>query len=225
MDALKFLHLPTLDRPFGIELWPIFARGYQAIFGYSPDDFKFRQGQTPMSTFKETVIALISYYIIIFGGRELMKHRQPFVLNGPFMIHNLYLTLISGGLLALFIEQLLPELVRNGIFHAICSYNGGWTDRLVMLYYVSSGDCASSVAFLTGADELPDQIPRTHRYCLSRPQEEAAHFPPHLSPWRDRSPLLHATRWQHRCFLGSYHVELDRPCRHVLVSAKNATIG
>ncbi|KAK5256625.1 Fatty acyl-CoA elongase/Polyunsaturated fatty acid specific elongation enzyme, partial [Exophiala xenobiotica] len=137
MDALKSLPIPTLDRPFGIELWPIFAKGYQAVLGYSPDDFKFVQGQTPMSTFKETVIALASYYIIIFGGRELMKHRQPFVLNGPFMIHNLYLTLISGGLLALFIEQLLPELARNGIFHAICSYNGGWTDRLVMLYYMN----------------------------------------------------------------------------------------
>ncbi|KAK5462418.1 Fatty acyl-CoA elongase/Polyunsaturated fatty acid specific elongation enzyme [Exophiala xenobiotica] len=137
MDALKSLPIPTLDRPFGIELWPIFAKGYQAILGYSPDDFKFVQGQTPMSTFKETVIALASYYIIIFGGRELMKHRQPFVLNGPFMVHNLYLTLISGGLLALFIEQLLPELARNGIFHAICSHNGGWTDRLVMLYYMN----------------------------------------------------------------------------------------
>ncbi|KIW54233.1 hypothetical protein PV05_06604 [Exophiala xenobiotica] len=149
MDALKSLPLPTLDRPFGIELWPIFAKGYQAIFGYSPDDFKFEQGETPMSTFKETVIALVSYYIIIFGGRELMKHRQPFVLNGPFMIHNLYLTLISGGLLALFIEQLLPEVVRNGIFHAVCSYNGGWTDRLVMLYYMN---------YLTKYLELIDTI-------------------------------------------------------------------
>ncbi len=147
MDALKSLPLPTLDRPFGIELWPIFAKGYQAIFGYSPDDFKFEQGETPMSTFKETVIALVSYYIIIFGGRELMKHRQPFVLNGPFMIHNLYLTLISGGLLALFIEQLLPEVVRNGIFHAVCSYNGGWTDRLVMLYYVSLATALSPELF------------------------------------------------------------------------------
>lgn len=90
-----------------------------------------------MSTLKETVIALASYYIIIFGGRELMKHRKPFVLNGPFMVHNFYLTAISGVLLVLFIEQLLPTLVRGGVFHAICSYNGGWTKELVMLYYVS----------------------------------------------------------------------------------------
>lgn len=137
MDTIKSLPLPTLDRPFGIELWPIFAKGYQAIFGYSPSEFRFEQGKTPMSTWQETVIALGSYYVIIFGGRELMKHRKPFVLNGPFMVHNFYLTVISGGLLALFIEQLLSTVVRNGIFHAICSYDGGWTDRLVMLYYVS----------------------------------------------------------------------------------------
>jgi len=66
-----------------------------------------------------------------------MKHRQPFVLNGPFMVHNLYLTIISGSLLALFIEQLLPTLVRHGVFHSICSYEGGWTDKLVMLYYMN----------------------------------------------------------------------------------------
>jgi hypothetical protein len=136
-DLLKSVPVPTLDRPFGIELWPIFVKGYSALLGHSPTDFKFEPGKVPMSTFKETVIALVSYYVIVFGGRELMKHRKPFTLNGPFMIHNLYLTIISGGLLVLFIEQLLPTLVRDGVFHAICSYNGGWTKELVTLYYVS----------------------------------------------------------------------------------------
>lgn len=66
-----------------------------------------------------------------------MKNRAPLNLNGLFMIHNLYLTIISGTLLALFIEQLLPTVWRNGIFFAICNHQGGWTDRLVVLYYVS----------------------------------------------------------------------------------------
>jgi fatty acid elongase 3 len=136
MDAVK-ISLPNLDRPFGIAVWPLFAKAYSAILGYDPIDFNFDSGKTPMSTYKETVIALVSYYIIVFGGRELMKGREPFVLKGPFIIHNLYLTLISGGLLALFIEQLLPEVIRNGIFHAICSTDGGWTRQLEMLYYVS----------------------------------------------------------------------------------------
>ncbi|KIW68476.1 hypothetical protein PV04_04418 [Phialophora macrospora] len=136
-DILKSIPLPTLDRPFGVELWPIFAKGYSALLGYSPTEFTFESGKTPMSTFKETVVALVSYYVIIFGGRELMKHRKPFTLNGLFMIHNLYLTIISGGLLVLFIEQLLPTLARGGVFHAICSYDGGWTKELVTLYYLN----------------------------------------------------------------------------------------
>jgi fatty acid elongase 3 len=134
---LKSIPIPTLDRPFGIELWPIFSKCYSTLFGYAPENFEFVSGTTVMSTFTQTTIALTAYYIIIFGGRELMRKREPFMLNGPFMVHNLYLTIISGGLLALFIEQLLSEVIRNGVFHAICSYEGGWTDKLVILYYVS----------------------------------------------------------------------------------------
>ena len=138
LDQFQKISLPTIDRPFGIELWPIFVKGYSAIFGYSPTDFKFVRGKTPVSTFGATATILISYYVIIFGGRRLMKTREPFVLNVPFMIHNLYLTIISGALLALFIEQLVPTLVRQGVFFAICEYEGGWTKELVMLYYVSA---------------------------------------------------------------------------------------
>lgn len=136
-DLLKSIPIPTLDRPFGVELWPYFSKGFETVVGYPADNFRFVSGITPMSTLQETVISLISYYVIIFGGRELMKHRQAFVLNGPFMIHNFYLTVISGVLLALFIEQLLPTLTRYGVFHAICDHDGGWTQRLVVLYYLN----------------------------------------------------------------------------------------
>ncbi|KAI4749964.1 elongation of fatty acids protein 3, partial [Aureobasidium sp. EXF-8845] len=88
-----------------------------------------------MATFKETATMLICYYIVVLGGRELMRGREPFKLSFFFKVHNFYLTLISGLLLVLFVEQLLPEIVRNGIFHAVCAYDGGWTDKLVVLYY------------------------------------------------------------------------------------------
>jgi hypothetical protein len=138
-DSFKTISWPTLDRPFGVELWPIFVKGYSNVMGYSPTDFKFAPGETPMSTLTATATMLISYYIVVFGGRELMKKREPFVLKYPFLVHNFYLTVISGVLLALFIEQLLPTVVRNGIFFSICNHKGGWTKELVMLYYV----CAS----------------------------------------------------------------------------------
>jgi hypothetical protein len=134
--SLDKFPIPTLDRPFGIELWPIFVRAYTAVMSYSPTDFKFVPGVTPMSTLKETIITLGAYYVIVLGGREVMRSRKPFVLNGPFMVHNFYLTAISAILLALFIEQLLPTVVRNGVFFAICDHKGGWTKELVTLYYV-----------------------------------------------------------------------------------------
>ena len=128
--------VPTLDRPFGIQLWPIFEAAFEPIMGYKPQNFRFVSGKTPMSTFTQTVVMLLSYYLIIFGGRELMRDRQPFKLNGLFKIHNLYLTIISGILLVLFAEQLIPTVARRGVFYAICNHDGGWTDKMVILYYV-----------------------------------------------------------------------------------------
>lgn len=128
---------PSIDQPFGVKLWPIFDSVYTSIMGYSADDFRFVIDETPMSTLKATTIALISYYVIIFGGRELMRSRPAMKLNGLFMVHNFILTVVSFLLLVLYIEQLLPTLVRKGTFHAICHYEGGWTKPLVLLYYVS----------------------------------------------------------------------------------------
>jgi fatty acid elongase 3 len=130
--------IPSLDRPFGLALWPLFERAFTPIMGYKPQDFRFTSGVTPMSTFRHTAIALISYYIIVFGGREIMRGRPPFKLNGLFKVHNFILTGVSGVLLVLFLEQLIPTVVRNGIFYGICSHGGGWTDKLVILYYVCS---------------------------------------------------------------------------------------
>ena len=127
---------PTLDRPFGVALWPVFSTAFKQLMGYAAEDFRFVPGKTPMSTMAETAIGLISYYLIIFGGRETMKDREPMKWNGLFKIHNFYLTVISGILLVLFLEQLIPELARNGLFHAICSHDGGWTRPMVTLYYV-----------------------------------------------------------------------------------------
>ncbi|KAI1843116.1 hypothetical protein JX265_009855 [Neoarthrinium moseri] len=129
--------IPTIDRPFGIHLWPIFNKAFEYVAGYPADDFKFVAGETPMSTLKETSIFVVIYYIVIFGGRELMRNREPFKLKSLFLIHNFYLTAISASLLALFIEQLLPTIVRKGLFFAICDHDGGWTQPLVVLYYLN----------------------------------------------------------------------------------------
>ncbi|KAE8388729.1 GNS1/SUR4 family-domain-containing protein [Aspergillus alliaceus] len=37
---------------------------------------------------------------------------------------------------SIFVAELLPTVSRKGIFYAICHSDGGWTSRLVVLYYV-----------------------------------------------------------------------------------------
>jgi hypothetical protein len=135
-DIFKTIPVPTIDRPFGVELWPIFDKAFTAIKGYHPQDFQFEPRVTPMSTIKESAFTILGYYIIVLGGREVMRNRPAFKLNSLFMIHNFYLTAISFSLLVLFVEQLVPTVYNNGIFFAICSKDGGWTPHLVILYYV-----------------------------------------------------------------------------------------
>ena len=136
MDSLKSVPRPSLDRPFALELWPLFDKVYSRVMGFSATRFVFVPGETPLSTLTATATMLITYYVTVFAGREFMKKRDPFKLNGLFMVHNLLLTTISATLLALFIEQLLPTVWRYGIFYAICHHGGGWTPPLVKLYYV-----------------------------------------------------------------------------------------
>lgn len=135
-SSLIQIGAPTLDRPFGIQLWPLFEAAFSALKGYKPQDFRFVVGKTPFSTLSMMATMLTSYYVIIFGGREIMRSRQPMQLNGFFKVHNFYLTVISGVLLLLFAEQLIPTVARKGVFYSICNHGGGWTNELVILYYV-----------------------------------------------------------------------------------------
>jgi hypothetical protein len=128
--------IPTIDRPFGIELWPIFDKIFEKVVGYPASQFQFVPGYTPLSTIPEVAGAIIAYYITIWGGYQIMKNQQPMKLNSLFMAHNVILTVVSGSLLALFIEQLLPIIWRNGVFYSICSPDC-WTQKIVTLYYVS----------------------------------------------------------------------------------------
>ncbi|KAF4120504.1 fatty acid elongase 3 [Geosmithia morbida] len=138
MDAiLKSFPTPTLDRPFGVHLWSLFDKVWTPIVGYPAGDFQFVPFQTPMSTLKSTSTFIVVYYAIIFGGREVMRSYEPFKLKTVSMVHNFILTFISGSLLLLFLEQLIPTLARHGLYYAICDAGGGWTQPLVVLYYLN----------------------------------------------------------------------------------------
>lgn len=119
-----------------VDPWSVFDKGFGAIMGYPAEDFRFIEGQTPMSTFKETAAFIAAYYVIIFGGREVMRNFAPLKLNNLFIIHNFYLTAISGGLLLLFAQQLVPALWKNGLYDGICGKTG-WSQQLLVLYYLN----------------------------------------------------------------------------------------
>jgi hypothetical protein len=104
-----------------------------AVTGKTLIDYDFVVGSSPFSTFGGVTGALATYYAVIFGGREVMKNRAPFQLKPWTQIHNIALTAVSGLLLALTLEQLLPQLYSQGLTHTICGA-GGWTRPLEVLY-------------------------------------------------------------------------------------------
>lgn len=132
---------PSVDRPFGVKLWPIADVFVRTISGgrFSLNGFVFVEGVTPLLTLPPVLKMIAVYYIAVFGGNFVIRrilHARPLVLNGLFQIHNLFLTVLSMSLLLLIVEQLVPIIVQHGLFYAICSENA-WTQPLVTLYYLN----------------------------------------------------------------------------------------
>lgn len=132
-------YVPTLHRPFfNISLWENFDRVVSTIScgHFIPSEFQFVQGDLPLSELSHVLVTIAAYYIIIFGGRELLKNRAPLHLNIPFQIHNLFLTSVSFIILVLMVEELIPIIAENGLFFAICNI-GAWTQPMMTLYYMN----------------------------------------------------------------------------------------
>lgn len=132
--------IPSVDRPFGVSLWDLFAYLTPIITNgkFDPNTFEFVKGETLLSTTGPVLFICVLYYVVIFGGREVLRAtgKGPYKLAFLFKAHNLMLTIISLSLLLLFIEELVPILVHNGLFYAICS-SEAWTKRLVVLYFLN----------------------------------------------------------------------------------------
>ncbi|KAI1320686.1 hypothetical protein EDD11_010220 [Mortierella claussenii] len=132
LDKVHF----SIDQPFGIKLDTYFSQAYELITGKSIDSFVFQEGVTPLSTQREVIMWTVTYFVVIFGGRQIMKSQEAFKLKPLFIFHNFLLTIVSGALLALFIENLAPIIARHGLFYSVCN-DGAWTQRLELLYYLN----------------------------------------------------------------------------------------
>ncbi|SCV00849.1 LAMI_0G07712g1_1 [Lachancea mirantina] len=128
---------PTVERPFfNISLWENFDFAVTKVSQgkFIPSQFEFKEGELPLSELPQVLGVISAYYIIIFGGRALLKNTKPFKLDFLFQFHNLFLTLLSLSLVILMVEQLIPMINKYGLFYAICNA-GAWTQPLVTLYY------------------------------------------------------------------------------------------
>jgi len=83
-------------------------------------------GKTPLSTLPVVSAALASYLVIIFGIQEVMRDRPPQKLNTLFRIHNAFLTLGSGLLLALMVEEVVSIWAKSDIYRTMCDETS-WT--------------------------------------------------------------------------------------------------
>ncbi|QPG73358.1 Fatty acyl-CoA elongase/Polyunsaturated fatty acid specific elongation enzyme [Brettanomyces nanus] len=132
--------IPTIDRPFGFYWFGIFDKVVATVTGgwFVPSQFEFKPNEALLCDFPHVALAIVIYYLLVFGGRALLKATgaKPLTLKYIFQIHNLWLTNASFVLLALMAEQLIPMIARHGLYYAICN-RSAWSQEMVVLYYLN----------------------------------------------------------------------------------------
>ena len=97
------------------------------ILPHVPESYvSWKPGVTPLSTWPSVTAALVAYLSTIFGIQSLLKDQQAKRLNTLFQVHNLFLTLGSGILFVLMVEEIAPIFWKHGLFYAVCG-EGAWT--------------------------------------------------------------------------------------------------
>lgn len=86
----------------------------------------YEPGFTPLSTASSTLVALVTYLIVIFGLQEAMRSRHPLKMTTLFQLHNMLLSSGSLLLLVLMVEEIAPIVFKRGMFYGICGKDA-WT--------------------------------------------------------------------------------------------------
>jgi len=100
-------------------------------------NFHWELGVTPFSR-ALTVVGFIPFYLgVIFGLQWFMKDKKPIKPRLILILHNGFLTLISGALLVAMVLNLVPKLFSKGLRYGICSPFMNTDNSLVFMYYVN----------------------------------------------------------------------------------------
>lgn len=98
------------------------------------------KGVSPLSTQPAVVAALVSYLVIVFGIREVMKNQQPLRLQFLFQPHNIILSSGSALLLVLMVEEIAPIVWKHGLFYGMCN-TASWTPVRVSFVFETCFCC------------------------------------------------------------------------------------
>jgi fatty acid elongase 3 len=93
-------------------------------------------GETPLSTTPIVLLTLASYLAVVFGVQALMQNQKPHKLTFLFQAHNLFLSSGSLLLLVLMLEEMLPRIWQNGVYHTLC-HQESWTTRMEFYYMIN----------------------------------------------------------------------------------------
>ncbi|KZS92956.1 GNS1/SUR4 membrane protein [Sistotremastrum niveocremeum HHB9708] len=96
----------------------------------------YEPGKTPLSQTTHVFATLIGYLVVVFSLKAIMGPFRPLKLTLLFQAHNIILSVGSGLLLALMLEEITPIVWNHGFFYGICSQKS-WTPRLEFYYLIN----------------------------------------------------------------------------------------
>ena len=102
-----------------------------------PHLYSYVKAQTPLSTDKSVLSALVAYLAVIFSIQAFQKNRPAQKLTILFQAHNVILSVGSALLLVLMLEEIVPIIWKHGLFYALCSEHS-WTPvcNVFLTYFI-----------------------------------------------------------------------------------------
>lgn len=97
-------------------------------------EMKFDFDKLPFSNSLTLILVVLGYVGSIFSLQVYMKKRERIDMNMIFIIHNVFLSVLSLVLFILMLEELLPKFMTHGLVWTMCNRNA-YTPSLQWLYY------------------------------------------------------------------------------------------